>query len=32
MPLSIMNVDIVLGISEFRKAAKFVTSEKPSKK
>lgn len=26
------NVDIVLGISEFRKAAKFVTSEKPTKK
>ena len=26
------NVDIILGISEFRKAAKFVTSEKPSKK
>ena len=25
------NVDIVLGISEFRKAAKFVTSEKPKK-
>ena len=26
------NVDIVLGISQFRQAAKFVTSEKPSKK
>ena len=25
------NVDIVLGISQFRKAAKFVTSEKPKK-